>query len=429
MPGLPAARLNIPHRIPHASAAIIAAMNESAMPRSAAEEALIASCASAAVRLLRNNLGVHGILAATPTRRAQSKSYHAVFARDAGLCVLAMARTGDPVLVEGARTSLRTLSRHQAANGQIPKFVLPEERGGDFWYVGCIDATMWWLIAVRELARLAPDPAFDAQMAACTSRAIHWLRCQEHPWLQLVAQNEASDWADIMPRSGFVLYSNALWYYVKRLYGLDGTRETREHFNHLFFPFSGELAEYRRLRLLNHFVRQRARNRDLYLSFVNFSFWGEEGDVFGNLLAVLCGLASDARARGIMRRLEAAEVEHPRPVRVTLTPIEPYSPLWRTYMGRHRQNMVYQYHNGGCWPMVGGFWVMALAALGDARRARRALLALAEANALHGMQFNEWFHGLTGEPMGMAGQSWNAAAFLLAAQALEQRIFQEFART
>ena len=24
-------------------------------------------------------------------------------------------------------------------------------------------------------------------------------------------------------------------------------------------------------------------NNDLYLSFVNFSFWGEEGDVLGNL--------------------------------------------------------------------------------------------------------------------------------------------------
>ena len=92
-------------------------------------------------------------------------------------------------------------------------------------------------------------------------------------------------------------------------------------------------------------------------------------------------------------------------------------------MGRHRQNMVYQYHNGGCWPMVGGFWVMALAALGERKRARLALERLAEANALNGMQFNEWFHGLTGEPMGMAGQSWNAAAFLLAAAALEQRIF------
>jgi hypothetical protein len=30
---------------------------------------------------------------------------------------------------------------------------------------------------------------------------------------------------------------------------------------------------------------------------------------------------------------------------------------------------------------------------------------------------------LTGEPMGMPGQSWNAAAFLLAQHSLDDRIF------
>ena len=398
-------------------------MNHTAMAVSAADEALVGQCREAALALLNTNLGVHGILAATPNRRARSKSYDAIFARDAGVCTLAMARSRDPALIEGARASLVTLAEHQAVNGQIPKFVQPGGHGADFWYVGCIDATMWWLIALKHLARLAPEASLDDALAERVSRALVWLQCQEHPWLKLVTQNEASDWADIMPRSGFVLYSNALWCYVKQLYGLPGVQETREHFNHLFFPFSGELSEYRRLRLLNHFVRRRARNRDLYLSFVNFSFWGEEGDVFGNLLAVLLGLAGDARAHGILHRLDSADIEHPRSVRVTLAPIEPYSPLWRTYMGRHQQNAVYQYHNGGCWPMVGGFWVMALAAVGERRRARAALAMLARTNAVNGMQFNEWFHGLTGEPMGMVGQSWNAAAFLLAAAALEQKIF------
>jgi len=398
-------------------------MMRTTVPGSGGDDALVARCATAALELLRRNLGPDGILAATPHRRAQARSYDAVFARDAAVCILAMVRSGDPLLIDGARTSLRTLARHQAANGQIPKFVLRDSRTADFWYVGCIDATLWWLIALEQLERHVPAASLREELAAPIARALQWLQCQEHPALQLVAQNEASDWADIMPRSGFVLYTNALWYYVKRRYGIPGAAETREHFNHLFFPFTGEFAEYRRLRLLNHFVRQRARNRDLYLSFVNFSFWGEEGDVFGNLLAILCGLAGDARAHAIVHRLQSADIEQPRAVRVTLTPIEPYSPLWRDYMGRHRQNLVYQYHNGGSWPMVGGFWVMALAALGDQAAARAALQAVAAANAHDGMAFNEWFHGLTGAPMGMTGQSWNAAALLLAIAALDGRVF------
>jgi hypothetical protein len=114
-----------------------------------------------------------------------------------------------------------------------------------------------------------------------------------------------------MPRSGFVLYSNALWYPVKLLYALPGAAQTRENFHHLFHPFSREIAQYRRARLLMHYVRNRVRNRELYLSFVNFSFWGEEGDVFGNLLAVLFGLADGAIARRIVRALERAGVHEP----------------------------------------------------------------------------------------------------------------------
>jgi hypothetical protein len=73
--------------------------------------------------------------------------------------------------------------------------------------------------------------------------------------------------------------------------------------------------------------------------------------------------------------------------------------------------------------MVGGFWVMMLAGLGETDKARAALEQLARANSVNNWQFNEWFHGLTGEPMGMPGQSWNAAAFLLAQQSLDDRIF------
>jgi glycogen debranching enzyme len=88
-------------------------------------------------------------------------------------------------------------------------------------------------------------------------------------------------------------------------------------------------------------------------------------------------------------------------------------------MGRHRQNIVHQYHNGGLWPFVGGFWVMALARLGLQEQARAELGKLAQANALDDWRFTEWFHGRTLAPMGMAGQSWNAATFLLAKRALE----------
>ncbi len=63
--------------------------------------------------------------------------------------------------------------------------------------------------------------------------------------------------------------------------------------------------------------------------------------------------------------------------------------------------------------------MLALATLGNRELARAELARLAHANSLDGWRFTEWFHGRTLEPMGMAGQSWNAAAFLLAKQMLD----------
>ena len=252
--------------------------------------------------------------------------------------------------------------------------------------------------------------------------ALQWLQAQEHQRFFLLQQNEASDWADIMPRSGFVLYTNALWYFVKRLYRIAHARETRENFNGLFHPFSAGLAQYRRARLLNDYVLRGGRDRDLYLSFVNFSFFGEEGDVFGNVLAVLLGLADVRARRRTIDALARAGVSDPFPVRAVTRPIKQSSALWRPYMARHRQNYVWQYHNGGIWPMVGGFWVAALAATGRTAQAKVELVKLARACAVGDWAFTEWLHGKTLAPRGMPGQSWNAAAFLLAQYAVSAKI-------
>ena len=190
--------------------------------------------------------------------------------------------------------------------------------------------------------------------------------------------------------------------------------DTRASLNSLFHPFSAGLLVYRRARLLNEYVLKRARNRDLLLSFVNFSFFGEEGDVLGNVLAVLCGALTKSARRRTIDALLASGVNEPYPVRAVVRPIRKQSALWRPYMARHRQNSAWQYHNGGIWPMVGGFWIAALARNGRKRLAQDELVKLARACSLADWSFAEWLHGRTFAPRGMEQQSWNAASFLLA---------------
>lgn len=381
-------------------------------------QALLDLCHAKAIALLKKNCVRAGILAATPSSRADKRGYTAIFGRDAAICAIGMALSGDQTLRRAAAAGLHTLAKHQAPNGQIPKFVDLQKQEADFWYLGCIDSTLWWLIALAFLDRQRCPGGLRKRYAARVRKAIQWLLAQEHQRFYLLQQNEASDWADIMPRSGFVLYTNALWYFVKRLYRVPKAAQTRANFNGLFHPFSAGLAEYRRARLLNDYVIQGGQHRDLYLSFVNFSFFGDEGDVFGNVLAVLLGLADTTAAIRTLDALTAANIDRPYPVRVVTRPIKQNHSLWRPYMARHRQNFVWQYHNGGVWPMVGGFWITALAAAGRADQAQQELVRLARACSLRRWSFTEWLHGKTLAPRGMPGQSWNAAAFLMAEYAV-----------
>jgi glycogen debranching enzyme len=378
------------------------------------DRALLEECRQRSIALLKRNLTPAGILAAAPSEKSRSRGYTAIFGRDAAVCAIGMALSGDATLEREAATGLRTLARFQAPNGQIPKFVDPNERDADFWYLGCIDATLWWLIAVDFLDARRAHHGLRRRYARQIRLAIQWLLAQEHQRFFLLQQNEASDWADIMPRSGFVLYTNALWYHVKRLYGISNARETRANLNGLFHPFSATLATYRRARLLNDYVTSRAKNRGLYLSFVNFSFFGDEGDAFGNSLAVLYGVADKSAARRTIDSLMRTRVSAAYPIQVVVRPIRRRAALWRPYMARHRQNAAWQYHNGGIWPMAGAFWIAALVRTGRKAQARRELVKLARACELRNWSFSEWLHGRTHSPRGMPLQSWNAAGFLYA---------------
>lgn len=84
-------------------------------------------------------------------------------------------------------------------------------------------------------------------------------------------------------------------------------------------------------------------------------------------------------------------------------------------------NLPYQYHNGGIWPFIGGFWVLLLNQT-NKQTAQTELKKLANSNAVNNWQFNEWFHGVSGKPMGVAKQSWNAGTYLLAWQAIYKKI-------
>ncbi len=86
------------------------------------------------------------------------------------------------------------------------------------------------------------------------------------------------------------------------------------------------------------------------------------------------------------------------------------------------KNRPYQYHNGGLWCMITGFYVADLAQRRKTGPAQKHLHAIHRANALpmsgEPWGFAEYVHGLTLRPEGTRFQGWSAAAAVIGHPAL-----------
>lgn len=87
------------------------------------------------------------------------------------------------------------------------------------------------------------------------------------------------------------------------------------------------------------------------------------------------------------------------------------------------RNAPYEYHNGGLWPMITGFYVADLAKRGRKEQARAFLDGIHWANALkmegHAWSFPEFVHGRKYTAGGTRYQGWSAAAAVIGHHALQ----------
>jgi hypothetical protein len=380
---------------------------------------IIEQCYEKSIELLKNNSCEFGFLASAPQKKAVDRNYLSVFSRDASVCCLGALASGDKKLIATAKKSLVTLAKHQADNGQIPNYVKPGDARVDFWRLGCIDATLWWLIAVRMYSKHSGDRTLSKRLKKNISKACFWLECQKHVEDNLLMEGEASDWADIMPRSGKVLHANSLWCFLKKIYNHKNKKETIDNFNNVFYPFGAKSDNVKKCNLATFNAIRKTKDNSIYYSFIKYLDWGRDVDVYSNALAILFDLPAKQALKKIVGSINKKRKKNNFPIPSLFNPIKPNSKMWRRYMESHNQNYPFQYHNGGIWPYISCFWVMALAKTDKKQEAWVELEKIAEANKQNNWQFNEWLHAKTGKPSGMKYQSWNAGMFIVAYQFLE----------
>ena len=384
---------------------------------------IIKDCYNKSIELLLKNSTDFGILASSTQKRAVQRNYLSIFARDASICSLGMVVSKNKKLIKTAKNSLEILAKYQAKNGQIPNYIKSGEKRIDFWRIGCIDSSLWWLVALKFYDKYSGDKKLYKKIQPNIKKAINWLFCHEHPNDGLLIQNEASDWADIMPRSGKVLYTNSIWVKVKELYNLENKKLTKQSFNNLFYPFDDDLKKVKKCEssTINLIIKNK-KLKNYYLSFVNYLFYGKDIDVFGNSLAIFFKLSDKKISKKIISFILDKKILKDMPIATLYNPIKKDSKLWRKYMESHNQNFPYKYHNGGIWPFVSCFFVCALSSIGKKQEAEKELEKIAIANKLSNWRFSEWINGKTGKLAGMRGQSWNAGMFIFAYNYLYKNI-------
>jgi glycogen debranching enzyme len=366
---------------------------------------------------------------------ASPEGYPHVWARDSVITSLgALLSPGHEVCL---RVSLITLASQQSELGAIPNNVSVATGRLDHTNAGSVDSNLWFILGHSFQYRTSGDADFLRAQWPALEKALLWLRYQDSNGCGLLEVHEAADWADLLANRFNILYDNVLWYAalqamagMAEALGRDGT------------PYAEWAADVRhKIRLVLWVGSESAGEwgpscpghtewthtlsqvdpvlvkRPFFLPYVAFRDFGDYCDVFGNLLAILFEVANPAQEKRILDYLRQVGIADPYPVRVLHPIIHPGNKDWREYYRNNNLNLPEQYHNGGIWPFVGGFYVAALVKAGRTAEARRQLKKLAELNRLgvdEEWEFNEWCHGATGQPMGYPHQAWSAGMYIFA---------------
>lgn len=390
-----------------------------------------------AVEKLLNNASHMGIMASNPKSDGEKPAYPDLYPRDMGVCVYGMLQTDDQRLIDLAKLSISSLVIAQSEKGQFPQCYRLQEERPEWWHAGTIDGTIWWSIAFLEYYKKTGDKEFYEKYKANLEKAYTWLTYQDTNNDGLVEQGEAAGWDDEMPRKGTVLYPNTLWYWMLNLRveveGREDLRALRDKvkdgINSFLWVQKGDdhvlgyldnlqyVKDNYYAKRIMEWVNSQVVMLPYYLGYVSHLSYEMRFESFGNILACMTGIADENRQKMITDFVFNAGVNLPYPIKVLYPPIYPGEEEWQSYMTKGRQNWPWQYHNGGIWPFVGGFWVMWLGK-SNHPKAEEQLEKLAEAMQINNWEFNEYLHGQHGTPMGIANQSWSMAMYIAAYKAV-----------
>ena len=346
--------------------------------------------------------------------RTAGWGYPEPYTRDLMIAGLGILVTGNETLINSLRHVFQVLAKHQTRLGHIPSIVHdPEECGAS-------DTTPLFLMALQIFRDVTGEADFLEETA---EKALTWMSYQSPSSRIMVAQLPTSDWRDEQWVLGFGLFVNTIVYTYLKLFGLDdqaGVLKKRMIARLSIKEEDGKRDKESGLRI---------RFKPYYALWSYKMYNSERFDLLGNSLAILSGIASPSKSLQIISWIEETcqKLRSNGDLAVDLPPnffpyIHPGDDDWR-----HRYtkfNLPGDYHNGGIWPFVCGFYIAALTTAGRHKLAEKKFEALTRLIqpariAKVDFGFNEWFKAQDGKPKGQDWQTWSAAMYLYAAECIE----------
>ena len=365
---------------------------------------------AAALKVLRHN--AKGPCSGLP--RTAAWGYPEPYTRDLMITAFGILGTGDQALLDSLCRTLEAAARNQSRRGHIPSLVHdPDDRGAS-------DTTPLFLIATAMFRKVTGKAGF---LETAVTKAFRWMEYQSPTDDGVIAQLPTSDWRDEQWVLGYGLYVNTLAYTYTQMFGLRTKAAALRNAMGRFTITSGE--QHR------HVHEGLAIRNKPYYAFWSYKVLGSERfDLLGNSLAILSGIAASSRAEALVRWIESEceELRTNGDLAEELPPclfpyLRPGDPDWHPRDAQFNQPG--EYHNGGIWPFVCGFYIAALVATGRQRLAARRLqnlTALVRRSKTDQIDFgfNEWYRAQDGTPRGQDWQSWSAAMYLYAARCVEE---------
>jgi len=369
----------------------------------------IEAAKKAALEVLLHNS--HGPFHGLP--RTAGWGYPEPYTRDLMISILGIAVSGNEKLLESIRKVLETLAKNQTEHGHIPSLVHDsDDRGAS-------DTTPLFLLATGIFRIVSGEEFF---LYTAVEKALIWMEYQSPSDRHLIAQQPTSDWRDEQWVTGYGLFVNTLAYSYLRFLKKDEKADALHREMGRFTITKGTTH--------NHVHEGLVVKHKPYYAFWSYKIYSSERfDLLGNCLAILSGIASPSRADEMVSWIEeeCSGMKERGELSVDLPPnffpyVKPNDPDW--YERYAQFNNPGEYHNGGIWPFIGGFYVAALVAAKRYKLAEEKLVALTQCIKITRTEnlefgFNEWIKAQDGKPMGQDWQTWSASMYLYAAKCVE----------